>query len=171
MAHTAATYVIFDGDKDMWAYRYMKGWRINKRVDFDFRDAHDLRPLTARAQDEAYVKRALHERMKGAQQALVLIGESTKYLYRFVRWEIELAIEKDLPLVGVNLNHSRRIDDKCPPSLRDHCAIFVPFRARIIRYALDNWPSEYRKRQRSGEANGALQYVDRVYSNLGLNAA
>jgi hypothetical protein len=32
------TYVIFDGDNDRWAYAYMRGWKVNDRVEFDFRD-------------------------------------------------------------------------------------------------------------------------------------
>jgi hypothetical protein len=35
------TYVIFDGDNDRYAYAFMKGWKVNERVEFDFRDAHD----------------------------------------------------------------------------------------------------------------------------------
>ena len=57
-------YVAFDGDKDKWAYGYMKGWKTNQRVDFDFEDAHDLDSMTGRAQNEDYVKSILKERMK-----------------------------------------------------------------------------------------------------------
>ena len=64
MSYKDPSYVIFDGDNDKWAYGYMKGWKQNDRVDFDFRDAHDLDSMTGRAQDEAYVKSNLRERMK-----------------------------------------------------------------------------------------------------------
>ena len=37
------TYVAFDGDKDVWAYRFMRGWSANKRIDFELLDAHDLK--------------------------------------------------------------------------------------------------------------------------------
>ncbi len=49
---TGTTYVIFDGDKDKYAYAFMNCWKVNDRVEFDFRDAHDLGVMTARAQDE-----------------------------------------------------------------------------------------------------------------------
>lgn len=42
MTARGTTYVIFDGDKDRYAYAYMRGWKVNDRVEFDFRDAHDL---------------------------------------------------------------------------------------------------------------------------------
>ena len=63
-----ATYVIFDGDKDRYAYAFIKGWKINERVEFDFRDAHDIGTMTARAQDEAYVKPELRKRMEASNQ-------------------------------------------------------------------------------------------------------
>lgn len=40
-------YVAFDGDNDKWAYGFMKGWKTNDRVDFDFEDAHDLDEMTS----------------------------------------------------------------------------------------------------------------------------
>jgi hypothetical protein len=71
---TGATYVIFDGDNDRYAYAFMKGWKVNDRVEFDFRDAHDLGPMTGRAQEEAYVKSQLRKRMEVSDQVLVLVG-------------------------------------------------------------------------------------------------
>ena len=50
------TYVAFDGDKDIWTYRYMRGWSANKRIDFELLDAHDLDNMTDRARGEYYVK-------------------------------------------------------------------------------------------------------------------
>ena len=99
-----STYVIFDGDNDQWAYRYIRGWDANPNIPFSFYDSHDLDGMTASAQNEAYVKGKLRERMKKSDSVLVLIGETTRHLYKFVRWEIELALELDLPVVAVNLN-------------------------------------------------------------------
>ncbi|MGE3336029.1 MAG: TIR domain-containing protein [Rhodospirillaceae bacterium] len=81
---TGATYVIFDGDKDRYAYAFMKGWKVNDRVECDFRDAHDLGAMTGRAQNEGYVKSELRKRMAASDHVVVLAGESTKYLRKFV---------------------------------------------------------------------------------------
>ena len=119
-------YVAFDGDNDKWAYGFMKGWRTNDRVDFDFEDAHDLDDMTGRAQNEQYVKSRLKERMKNSDALVVIVGEKTKNLYRFVRWEIELALELGLPIVVTNLNERNQMDaDLCPPILRAACAAHV----------------------------------------------
>jgi len=68
-----AVYVAFDGGKDKWAYAYMKGWKTNQRVDFDFEDAHDLDAMTGRAQNEQYVKSMLKERMKQSEALVVIV--------------------------------------------------------------------------------------------------
>jgi hypothetical protein len=167
MAYRNKTYVIFDGDSDMWAYAFMKGWKQNEKVEFDFFDAHDLRPLTDRASEES-VKRSLRERMANAKQVIVLVGENTKDLYRFVRWEIELAMNKDLPIIVANLNDSRALDsERCPPILRDHCAVHVAFKMRIIKFALDGFVDWYNSANRDSSA-GWRYYTDDVYRQLGL---
>mgnify|MGYP000606112784 CR=1 FL=1 len=42
--------------------------------------------------------------MANSKVFVLLIGESTKNLTKFVKWEIELAIKKELPIICVNLN-------------------------------------------------------------------
>lgn len=168
MSHKNPTYVIFDGDEDSWAYRFMKGWKANEHIDFDFRDAHDLDTMTSRAQNEAYVKSQLRERMKQSSAVIVLIGEKTKNLFKFVRWEIELAQELGLPIIAVNLNDSRGQDDRCPPIMRDTCVVHVPFKLKAIKHALDGWPSEYKQLSAHDRGKGWRNYPDSFYEKLGI---
>lgn len=166
MSYRNKTYVIFDGDNDMWAYAYMKGWNQSEHIEFDFYDAHDLCRLTDRASEQT-VRDRLRQRLSNSKQAIVLIGESTRYLYKFVRWEIEIALNLDFPIVGVNLNGSRKYDaELCPPILRDQYVVHVPFKAKIIQYALDHFPAEYAKRSPNDDGN--RQYPDSFYKRLGL---
>jgi len=163
------TYVIFDGDNDKWAYGFMKGWRSNENVAFDFNDAHDVAPLTANAQSEMYVKRALRQRFASAKQVVLLVGNATKNLYRYVRWELDVALELDLPIVVVNLVDTdlrKRDDVYCPPIVRDTYSVHVPFKAAIIQHALGQFPDEYRRRDKN--AKGPRVYGDHIYSKLGL---
>jgi MTH538 TIR-like domain (DUF1863) len=99
------TYVAFDGDKDIWAYRFMRGWSANKRIDFELLDAHDLDNMTDRARGEYYIKGKLRERMNKSKAFVLLVGESTRYLHKYVGWEIDLAVELGLPIIVVNLNN------------------------------------------------------------------
>lgn len=165
MGYRNKTYVIFDADNDMWAYGYMKGWKQNKNIDFNFHDAHDLNTITNMSSEEN-TKRKLRERFSSAKQAIVLIGESTKNLYRFVRWEIEVCQRLELPIVAVNLNKMRRYDpDRCPPILRDADAVHVSFNARIIKHALDNFCVNYDNYKGKGDN---WHYKEQVYKDLGL---
>jgi len=53
MSYRNKTYVIFDGDNDQWAYRFMNGWKANDHIDFNFYDAHDVgSELTDRASEQ-----------------------------------------------------------------------------------------------------------------------
>lgn len=166
MSYRNKTYVIFDGDEDMWAYRFMRGWKANEHIDFNFFDAHDLKPLTERAGEDT-VKRRLRERLGNTKQAIVLVGEKTKNLYRFVRWEIETCQNLDVPIIAVNLNGKREQDnDLCPPILRGEYVVHIPFKLKIIQYALDHFPDEYKGRK--PQENGPRFYKDSVYQKLGL---
>jgi hypothetical protein len=166
MSYKNKTYVIFDGDEDMWAYAYMKGWKSNENVDFDFNDAHDIGGIRSDSQEET-VKRHLRERFSHSSQVVVLIGGNTKNLYRYVRWEIEVAQGLDLPIIAVNLDKTKGYDSSlCPPILRDTYTVHIPYRKDIIQYALDYFPDQYTNRGNSTEVN--LEYSEAVYSSLGL---
>lgn len=165
MAYRNKTYVIFDGDEDMWAYAYMKGWKANRNIDFNFYDAHDIMKMP-RATDEVYVKSRLMERLDNTKQAIVICGEKTKNLYRFVRWEIDTCLRKQIPIVVANLNGLRYLDEsRCPPILKGKGVVHVAFGARIIRHALDNFVDGY-KEYKSGTD---WRYPDEVYRSLGYN--
>jgi len=167
MSYRNKTYVIFDGDEDMWAYAFMKGWKKNEKIDFNFFDAHDLKPITNRANEDT-IKRSLRERLANTKQAIVLIGEKTKNLYQFVRWEIEMCQKLDIPIIAVNLNDKRMQDpERCPPIIRDTYVVHVPFRLKIIQHALDQFPNECARRG-VGDV-GPRFYPDSVYEKLGLN--
>ena len=165
MGYRNKTYVIFDADNDMGSYNLMKGWKHNKNIDFDFHDAHDLNNITDLSSEDN-TKRKLRERFSSAKQAIVLVGDSTKDLYRFVRWEIEICHKLELPIVAVNLNKLRKYDpDRCPPILRNTDAVHVSYNARIIKHAMDGFCSNYAKYKGQGEN---WSYKAKLYEDLGL---
>ena len=166
MSYRNKTYVIFDGDVDRWAYAFMNGWKSNENMDFNFHDAHDIGPLTERASDDT-IKARLRERFSNAKQAIVLVGENTKNLRKWVPWEIEISQKLDIPIIVSNLNAKRQMDpDRCPAALRDWVAAHVAFKAKIIQHALDNFPDEYQRIHAS--VSGPRYYSDDVYKQSGL---
>ena len=167
MPYRNKTYVAFDGDTDIHFYRLMKAWKQSDKTAFNFLDAHDLK----KARDsslEVTIKRSLRERLRNSKVFVLLVGEKTRYLYKFVRWEIEQAIALDLPIIVVNLNGLRYLDKgRCPPIIRDHLCIHISFNPRILQYALEQWTGYYYDAKKLGRA-GPFYYKDQVYSNLGL---
>jgi len=98
---------------------------------------------------------------------VVLIGQNTRYLHKFVKWEIETAIRLNLPIVGVNLNGSRSQDDRCPSAMRDTLAMYVSFNEKIVTFAMKNWMDWHYRHQQSGKT-GAFYYEANIYQKLGL---
>jgi hypothetical protein len=135
----------------------MLAWKENENIDFDFADCqlHD----DINSEDEDYIKRKCRERINLAGKYVLLIGKDTRYKYKYVRWEAQVAIEKGCTIIGVNLDDSRKVvEETCPPVIRNIGAIFVPFSPYIIKYALENY-----KMYDSDD----YHYKDEVYKELG----
>ena len=111
MAYRNKTYIAFDGDNDMRYYRLMTAWKAHDGFSLNFHNAHDLNTARDSSQEES-IKRQLRERFANSKLLVVLIGESTRYLTKFVKWELEVALRLGLPVIGVNLNGSRQMDDR-----------------------------------------------------------
>jgi hypothetical protein len=84
-----------------------------------------------------------------------------------VRWEIDVALELNLPIIVANLNEKRRMDDDlCPPILKGKDAIHVAFKMKILKHAMDYFIDSY-STIHAGHANN-WYYTDDVYRELGL---
>lgn len=167
MPYRNKTFVSFDGDTDMHYYRLMQAWKQHDGIDFNFYDAHDLN--TARdSSQEASIKARLAERMRNSKVFVLLVGERTRYLTKFVHWEIDQAISRSLPIILVNLNGKRSMDaDRCPPNAKMALAVHIQFNAAIMLKALDDWPSTFENLKREGKT-GPYYYNDDIYKRLGL---
>ena len=167
MAYRNKVFVSFDGDNDIHYYRLMRAWKQNDRSDFNFFDAHDLNTALDTSLEDT-IKRRLRERLSNTKVVISLVGERTRYLYRFVRWELEQAIAKDIPIVACNLNGQRDLDSsRCPPLIRSRLVVHVSFNAKILQHALEAWPPEYHNLRNQG-VTGPRYYTPEVYQQLGL---
>jgi hypothetical protein len=167
VAYRNKTYVCFDGDNDIHYYRLMQAWHQNDNTLFTFYNAHELNYARDSSQ-EASIKAQLRQRLLSTKVLVVLIGESTRYLYKFVKWEMEQALALDLPIIAVNLNGSRQQDvDRCPPVIRDELAVHISFNAKILQLALEDWPAKHVGCLRDGKT-GAYYYSAEQYARLGL---
>ena len=81
------------------------------------------------SEDEIYIKRKCRERLDMAGTYIMLIGEDTRYKYTYVKWEAEVAIEKECRIIGVNLDGWRYANlGTCPPVINTIPAVgLVPY--------------------------------------------
>lgn len=165
--YTNRTYVAFDADNDIRYYRLMQAWKKSDHTSFNFYDAHDLNNLMSFSSEET-IKGKLAERLRNTKVFVLLVGNSTKNLYKFVRWEIEQAIKRKIPIIVVNLNGKKSMDSNlCPPILKDELVVHVSFNQKIIEHAIDNWAASDASYRKSGKS-GAFYYKDSIYKQLGL---
>lgn len=130
------TFVGFSGT-DLSYYRLMLAWKAHEHIDFDFSDCQLQNELNS--EDERYIKSKCRARVNMAGTYIQLIGADTRYKHKYVRWEAEVAIEKNCRIIGVNLDGWRRInEDTCPPVLRSVGVMFVPFSPQIVAHALQH---------------------------------
>jgi hypothetical protein len=159
--------VAFDADSDIRYYRLMQAWKKNNNTSFDFYDAHDLNNLMSYSSEET-IKAKLAERLRSTKVFVLLVGDTTKNLYKFVRWEIEQAIKREIPIIVINLNGKKSKDSiLCPAILNNELAIHVSFNQKIIEYAIDNWEYSDDMYRKTGKT-GAYYYETSVYKKLGL---
>lgn len=167
MAYRNKVFVSFDGDNDIHYYRLMRAWKQNDHTSFDFIDAHDINTARDTSSEET-IKRRLKERLANAKVVVSLIGENTRYLYRFVRWELEQSVSLGIPIIGVNLNGKRSQDiDRCPPIIRDELVVYVSFKAAILQHALEKWPAEFYSLKSKG-VTGPRYCKNDIYQRFGL---
>ena len=151
----------------MHYYRLMQAWHQNDRSPFSFFNAHDLNMARDTSQ-EASIKRQLRTRLVNSKVLVVLVGERTRYLTKFVRWEMEQALQLSMPIVAVNLNGLRwRDDERCPPIIREELAMHISYNPAIMQLALEQWPDEDQVLRRQ-ERTGPFYYFPEVYTRLGI---
>lgn len=166
MSYRNKTYICFDGHTDMHYYRLMTAWKAHDGNTFNFHNAHDINNARDSSTEES-IKRQLRERFSSSKMLIVLIGENTKNLYRFVRWEMEVALRLELPIIAINLNGSRVRDARCPPIIRDELVMYTSFNPKIIEHAMANWPSQHVGLKQKGIVD-YYHYKDEIYKGFGL---
>ncbi|MCL2859605.1 MAG: TIR domain-containing protein [Oscillospiraceae bacterium] len=166
MSYKNKAYVSMDADNDLRYYNLMKAWKQNDNTEFNFYDAHDINNIFDKSEES--IKAGLQERFRNSKVFVLLVGDHTRYLYKYVRWEIEQALNRNLPCIVVNIDGKRSMDsEKCPAIIKDKLAIHISFNSKILQYALEHWPASYELYIKEGKT-GAYYYNDSTYRSLGL---
>ena len=155
-----------DADSDINHYYLMKAWKQNDNTSFNFYDAHDLNTIYDKSEES--IKAGLQTRFRETKVFVLLVGDQTRYLYKYVRWEIEQAIKRKLPCIIVNINGTRGFDqDKCPPIIKNELSLHISFNAKILQYALEHWPASHDEKIKKNDKQ-TYHYKESVYKTLGL---
>jgi hypothetical protein len=156
----ARTFVSFSSS-DISRYHLMCAWKAHEEIDFDFADFQIDEAINS--ENEYYIKQVCRNKIRRADTFVLLIGTDTFTKTTFVKWEVEVAIEKGCRLIGVNLNDCRFKDWLCPYFFADKGAMFVPFSSRIVAEALKGWSAGPRRPDQSND----WYFYDHVYTALG----
>lgn len=167
MSYRNKTYVAF-ASENIHLYRMMEAWRDNKKIDFDFYDAHDLYISRDTSRPET-IKRNLRQRMSNAKQ-VVLIGtpEAKKKGSNgtsFLAYEVAVTIEFNLPVVVANHDGDKNVDENFIPRpflAASYYTLSVAFSPAIIKYGLDHYAPQFS----SSGKSGAHYYEQDIYDRL-----
>lgn len=160
-------YLAFDGTNDLVPYKQILEWEFSSSGKYNFIDGLDLYKQLDKINDEL-LKSQVRERMELANICVLLITKTTKSFRRFIRWQIEYAINNNMPIIAINVNGIRSVDyDRVPTILKKNLAMHIAFQAKILEYALDNWPeSHYQYKLK--ENKNSFKYSEDIYNELGL---
>lgn len=143
---------------DKHIFDLMKAWKKNEKIDFDFIDLQIDAGI--KSNDENYIKGILRKKITNAGTFIQIIGSDTKSKHKYVRWEADVALEKNCRIIGVNLNKYMFMDDTLtPPILKNTGSMFVPYGIKSIKNALDNFTQH---------EDGNWHYKKEVYDKLGI---
>ena len=167
MSYRNKTYVAF-ASENINLYRLMEAWRENKKIDFDFHDAHDLYISRDTSKRET-IKSNLRQRMSNAKQVIIIGTPEAKKKgsdgKSFLAYEVEIMMEFDLPVVVANHNGETNVNySYIPTPLLDdnYYTLSVALSPKIIKYALDKYAVEYA----DSSNEGCYYYPQSVYDGL-----
>lgn len=148
-------------------YRTLQMWKANDNINFDFYDAHDLNSARDISLTES-IKNQIRFRFDNSKLFMIIVGNDTKWNRKFIPWEIDQALNRNLPIIVVYLNGSRQKDDtKCPTILRDTLAIHIHLKPESCSMHLTTGLLRIMVTSPRVK-NGAYHYKEEIYKSLGL---
>jgi hypothetical protein len=168
MSYRNKTYVAF-ASENIHLYRLMEAWRENKKIEFNFYDAHDLYISRDTSKPET-IKLNLRQRMSNAKQVVIIGTPEAKKKgsdgNSFLAYEVDVMMEFNLPVVIANHDGDKNIDRNFIPKPlldADYYTVSVAFSPAIIKFALDNYVPAFNSNR---EISGPHFYKQETYDRL-----
>jgi hypothetical protein len=156
-------------ENDIRYFYLMKAWKHNENDFFKaFNFYDDEINLERDSSKVEVIKQILLERLHNSNLFIVLVGDQTKYLEKFLCWEVEQAIKQDIPIIAINLNGMRDFDDnRCLEIIKEKLVLHISFNQKIIEKAMSEW-CEMAKYLKKECLTGPFLYKPIIYNQLGL---
>lgn len=164
MAFRKRIYVSYDAD-DLIYFNMLQAWCGSETQELSHYKLIVADNDSPRFNDN--VSNTLREKIAPTLCVIVLVSEHSATLRPQMRMELDKAIELGKPIIVVNLNGKRSIDnDLCPAVLKTKMVLHISFNAKIIQKAIDTWPIYYSQNKEKGK--GSFFFKSDVYKKLGL---
>lgn len=169
MAYLKPVYIVFDGKNDLQYYQEMQGWVQSDGLKFNFIDGLEFASKIDKLPDEE-VKALIKEKINLTEVFVLLVTKNTKRYRKFIRWQVEAALELQKPIIIVNVNKIRSVDyDRIPIVFRrKNLSLHITFQAPIFEFALERWPESHYQHLEKKEIN-TYRYSQQVYEKLNLS--
>lgn len=168
MRHYGTIYVAFDGDNDIEAYNKVKSFRTQENIPFDLIDGYEFYSQIDKVDDDVLKEQVLNK-VKQAKIVVVLMGKTTKSMRKYIRWQVEGAINMGKPVIVVNENNIRAVDfDRCPALIKKALTLHISFNELIFECAVSYWPKMHSEFTEKGK-KGMFKFPQSVYSYYGLD--
>lgn len=165
MAYTGKIYVIYDSQANAGAYAKLKEFKQSDGSNFDIYDGVKFLKSLDKVSDEE-LKDAIFANMDLADAVIVLLSKNVKSMRKFIKWQIEYAVNKKMVLMSMNCNRVRSLDyDVTPTILKNRLSLFLPYDEKALELALANWPESFASHVKNGD-NSPVRYSMDVYYQL-----
>ncbi len=167
MSYKGKVYVAYDAANDHVFFEEISTWVQSDGSSYDLINGADILKKIDKANDDV-LKADLKVRMSMANVCLLVVGEKTKSYRKATRWQVENAINSNMPLIVINPNGIRTVDfDKVPAAIKKALSLHIAYQSPILELALKNWPNSHQKYFEK-EKKYNIRYANSVYEALGL---
>lgn len=162
MATKKKIFVCYDKINDATYFDMLEAW-MSIDVQFVKYDPQPERVNTPRT--IANFITAINERIKSVEAFVLLVSDSTRNLDYNMMAELNVALANDIPIIAINVNGLRSLDDtNCPSLLKEKHVLHIALDSKAFKTALDIWPKYYREHLYDDNL-GPRYFNDSVYQN------
>ena len=165
MGYKGKIYVAFNALNDMNMYKALEAFEQEDGSKFNFYNGAQFANLLDKENDDV-LKNKIQKNMDGSDLVVVLLSKTLKSMRRFSKWQVEYAINKQMPIIALNNNALRGVDyDIMPTILKNHLCLIVPNDPKALELACYNWPNSAKEHYQNNDKT-PYRYDYEVYKEL-----